>query len=372
MLENKETLETEDLDDIKRIKSNEYITMSNELIDASYKLGLVEHRLYSYLLSKVKKSDPNWNIVSINIKDFAKKFDIEHKAVYDEVKKASRKLQKTQIVINKTDTKNKKSKSSNEEPYLFVSWLSSAEYKDGVLEAEFSKKLEPYLLGLKKNFTKCDINELAKFSSNYAIRLYQILKRYAEFDYNVKEFSIEQFRFTLALENKYPKFSNLRIRVIDKALEEINEKSDIVIDMIPMKKGKKVASIKFVVKPKVVKLKEVDQVKEPDKDLSVDETLIVTVKTLLGTIMPEVKEQDAIVLLEEAKNDINKIMKQIMNVQSSKSPIDNIIGYLRSAIRGNYESISFNDNMRTNPIKNYTDDSDNEDWEALTDKASSY
>lgn len=369
MLENKESYDTDNIDGIKSLKPTEFVTMSNELIDASYKLSLIEHRLYNYLLSKIKKSDPNWMMVSINVKEFADKFNIEHKAIYAEVRKAARSLQNSQITIKTSKNKSSKSR-SNEEPYLYVSWLASAQYDNGILEAEFSQKLEPYILELKSNFTKCNIDELSKFSSVYAIKLYQVLKRYAEFDYNVKEFSIEEFRFALALGNKYPKFSNLKIRVIDSALDEINNKSDITITMNTLKKGKKVTGMKFIVNPKVNKPKEVKVAKKEPK---VDDSLIVTVKTLLGTIMSEVKDNDAIVLLQEAENDINKIMKQIMNVQASKSPIENTMGFLRAAIRGQYEPINLSSKKGAeNNIKNYTDDSENEDWDEITRMAGQY
>lgn len=367
MLQSREAFKDEDLENNVKSKSNEYIKMSNELIDASYKLGVTEHRLYSFLLSKIKKNDPNWNVVSINIRDFADKFDIEHHAIYNEVKKAAAKLQKTQIFI-KLDCENK---SSSGEPYLIVSWLSSAEYREGVLEAEFSKKLEPYLINLKKNFTKCYMQEIGKFSSNYSIRLYQMLKRYSEYDHNIKEITIDEFRFILALENKYPKFSNLKIRVINQALKEINEKSDIKVDMSPVKRGKKVVGIKFVVEPKISKQNKSNKGKdkEPNKNVTADKTLLVTVHTLLGTVMPDAKEEDVLILLEDAGNDINKIMKQIMNVQLSKSKITNVMGYLRSAIRADYEIIPLEYQNRN---KNYTDNSDQEDWEALADKTSKY
>jgi plasmid replication initiation protein len=97
---------------------------------------------------------------------------------------------------------------------------------------------------------------VVSFKSQYSIRLYELLKQKA-FTAEKRKFSrcfeIESFRSILGIAvNEYEVFSNLRRKVIEPAIEEVSEYTDLEItDVHYGKTGRKVTDITFVVKIRI-------------------------------------------------------------------------------------------------------------------------
>jgi plasmid replication initiation protein len=102
--------------------------------------------------------------------------------------------------------------------------MSKAEYRGdlgGVL-AIFNPLIMPYLLQLRQsgNFTTAALAQLRKLKSPYSLRIYWLLKEYA--DFGRRTMSVDQLRFVLNIaEHEYPRFSSLKARVLDKAQDEL-------------------------------------------------------------------------------------------------------------------------------------------------------
>jgi len=150
---------------------------------------------------------------------------------------------------------------------LTISLLSSAEYhKDGKIELEFSPKLKPYLLQLKENFTKYQLENVLSLSSFYAIRIYELCKQYE----TIKERTIEikELKEILDIKAKsYSIYNRFKTKVLDIAEREINEKTDINISVEEIKTGRKVTSIKFIIKSKTKEVKKKNIEKEIEKKI---------------------------------------------------------------------------------------------------------
>ena len=96
-------------------------------------------------------------------------------------------------------------------------------------------------------FVKLDLFVTRGLTSKHSLVLYEVLKDYK----NLKDFRIdlENFRKLVGLAPKsYPKFPMLKKRVIDVAMKEINEKTDIRISYELEKIGRKTIAIWFKVK----------------------------------------------------------------------------------------------------------------------------
>lgn len=96
-------------------------------------------------------------------------------------------------------------------------------------------------------FCLLDLKVIKGLKSKYAIVLFENVKNYsppAEFP----EISIEDFRELMGVENKYSDFAQLKRRVINPAIKEINEKTDLYVSYkITQKFGMKVEWLKFFV-----------------------------------------------------------------------------------------------------------------------------
>ena len=92
----------------------------------------------------------------------------------------------------------------------------------GGIVAAFNPLIMPYLLQLREsgNFTLADLDELRKLKSPSSVRIYWLLKEYS--DFGQRTVTPEQLRFMLNIaENEYPRFSNFKARVLDRAQLEL-------------------------------------------------------------------------------------------------------------------------------------------------------
>jgi plasmid replication initiation protein len=116
---------------------------------------------------------------------------------------------------------------------------------EGVLEAQFTEAMRPYLLGLSERFTLYLITIFLRLRSKYSTQIYELLKMRE--DLGKVEMPVERFRGFLGLEDKYPKFFNLKSRVIEQARTELKEKADIYFTYKVKRKGQKPVKLLFFI-----------------------------------------------------------------------------------------------------------------------------
>ena len=136
-------------------------------------------------------------------------------------------------------------------------WLSQVRYLDdeGAIEVVFTPAVVQGITridGAEEFFTKYLLEQTATMTSNYSVRLYELLVQWKQAK-KTPMFELQEFRGQLGVEDdEYKAMSNFKIRVLDLAVEEINEKSDLNINYTQKKKGRKIVGFTFTVheKPK--------------------------------------------------------------------------------------------------------------------------
>jgi len=225
-------------------KKNLVIRKSNELIEARYKLSIAEQRLVVLLASEISPNDEDFKSYEIRVSDFAKMFGLENcKSMYKEIQKSAKELVSKRIDLSRNGKE------------IYTTWLSYVEYIDGsgVINLEFHKSLKPYLLQLKSKFTQYQLNYVIDFKSQYSMRLYELLKMEAfKADKNgqfERGFDVNEYRDLLGVDTKdYPLFANFKQKVIQPAIREITDKTDLIIaDVKYGKTGRKVTNMTFFV-----------------------------------------------------------------------------------------------------------------------------
>lgn len=218
------------------------VRQSNTLIEASYKIASIgEGRLIRMLIAQIQPSDEDFKIYRIAVADFANLFGLSGGSAYDQIKKASDELTSRKIRIEKG------------KDWLFMNWISSAEYTAGTgyVEICFDKKLKPYLLQLKGYFTQYELENVVTFKSVYSMRLYELLKaeqfKAKESGYFKISFEYDDLRGRLGIEAKeYALFADFRRYITETATKEINAGSNLhVIQVDYPKTGRKVSHVVF-------------------------------------------------------------------------------------------------------------------------------
>jgi plasmid replication initiation protein len=209
----------------------ELVTKRYELINSRYKLSLLEQRIMLKVIAQISPHDTGFMKHQILISDIAK--GTNHKQIKD----AADKLMTRILHIEYNDGSWKK-----------IGWVNTIDYQanTGILGITLNEDLRPYLLEIKSNFKSYDIKNIMKLGSSYSIRIYEICKQREK----IQSFTIEldQLLEMLQVPKSYHKFSHFNSRVLEPARKEINNATDIKIEIEPIKFGRKVSSIKFFVR----------------------------------------------------------------------------------------------------------------------------
>lgn len=231
----------------EELKQDNQIVKSNKMVEAKYRLTVWEQRIILTLCSKISSTDNAFNEFSLTVNEFCEFLGIKNDdyQVNKVLKKKCKELQSKVLLI---DTNTKKGKRE----WTIFNWFHHIKYSEGEgkIYMQFHEYLEPYLLEMKDRYTKYKLGYVLNFKSEFSFRLYELLKQYETI--GGRTLLLEEIREYLNIEEKeaYKKYSHLKARIIQKAVSEINEYSDITVKTFEIKKGKKVEAIEFEIRKK--------------------------------------------------------------------------------------------------------------------------
>ncbi len=121
---------------------------------------------------------------------------------------------------------------------------------EGAFRVSISPKALPYFFDLKNNYTYLHLKSVLCFSSKYAKRLYAIACQWRTKKNKIYE--ITEFKQMLGLIDKkgfeqFVRISDFKSKVLDVAMKQINEHSDITFDYKLIKKGRSFRYIEILV-----------------------------------------------------------------------------------------------------------------------------
>lgn len=227
-------------------KKCELVVKSNRLVEASYRLDLDEQRviLAAIVAARETQSGLDGDFVTIEARAFAGIFGIDERSVYQQMKAALDSLYERSITIKDVDPETGKARTTR------MRWLTQQSYIDGAgrLQLQFSPKVVPYITRLESEFSSYEIQQISGLSSTHAIRIYEILVQYLPVGVRVVE--VQWLKETLEITAMYPAIKDLKKRVIDAAVEQINERTDLNVSYDQRKTGRAVTHLVFKVKTK--------------------------------------------------------------------------------------------------------------------------
>jgi plasmid replication initiation protein len=216
------------------------VWQSNRLVEAAQTLTLNEKRLViaAAALHDPRKPLPSKGTVTLHAEDFADVFGIESRGhVYEALEDASRRLGNRWI----RTIYNRKGKQAERN----VRWVWLVEYRkgEGTVVLGFSPGVAPYLTQLHTEFTRYKLKQIGNIGSFYGLRLYELCAQFRKG--GERTIPLARLREMLDLGDKYADIKNLRVRVLDPGLKEINQHTDLRVVMTPERKGRKVVGFHF-------------------------------------------------------------------------------------------------------------------------------
>lgn len=209
------------------------VVKANSLIEASYRLSIDEIRILALTIGTMNpKSDQK--IFDFTIADFVREFpEISMDNAYKQIQVAIKRIYDRSV---RTEDRNRVTE---------FRWVSSRTYfkKEGRFRIAMTDEVMPYLTQLKGQFTQYQLKHIAYFNSVYSIRIYELITQYKSM--GEREIFIDDLKKWLQVEDKYPRFNSFNQRVLEPAIAEINEKSDLVVTVELIKRGRKIVALKF-------------------------------------------------------------------------------------------------------------------------------
>lgn len=101
----------------------------------------------------------------------------------------------------------------------------------------------PYLTQLKGQFTRVVVKNVSSLTSTYSIRIYELLQQFRST--GDRTIALDDFRSILGISDKYPLFKDLNKFLLKPAITELNEKSNLVVTVEPIKKSRSVVALRF-------------------------------------------------------------------------------------------------------------------------------
>lgn len=237
------------------------VVKTNRLNTALQNLSLIEIRLVQLAIVDARETQTGITAdkpLRIAAKRYADMFDVDMNTAYDVLLSAESTLFERRFSFISERGNPVKSR-----------WISQVEYikGEGAIEITLTPEVVKEITridGAKTPFTKYLIEQIASLNSVYSVRLYELLIQHRT-NKDDPVFELEIFRGQLGLGvNNYKRLCDFKRRVLDHAVNEVNEKTDLNISYMPIKKGRTVIGYKFKVdeKPKAKANKQLAQFKE--------------------------------------------------------------------------------------------------------------
>lgn len=221
------------------------VVKSNKLVEASYRLDLIEQRILLYAIVEARETQQGLSdgFVTLEAKRFAAMFGMNESNTYGQLKEAMDTLFGRHIVVHDIHPESGCARVSK------VRWISTASYIDGMgaVQLRFATDLLPYITRLESEFTVYRLEKIGRMTSAHAVRLYELLVQYLTI--GKREIELAWLKKTLGLADEYKAIKDFKKRVLDTAVQQVNEHSDIRVSYTQRKTGRTVSHLIFTIKP---------------------------------------------------------------------------------------------------------------------------
>ncbi len=318
----------------------------NALISAKYKSTITENKLLNCAIANVKNGEVDSEgsvIVRMSRSQLSKLMGWKAGTYFSNLDKTAEMLSGRVMGYSNPDT----------ESFEYVPLITKAKYENNELTIRFAPEMKDKLIQLTNNFTVLDLGVVTSFKSNYSLRLYEILKSKAYIpkgetardpnkivvDIDVAELKFEMGTINIEvggvkktlIETSKKSISRLPDynkavekvkeqtnddwrhfkRTIDKAVEEINEKTELSVSYEPSAregKGGRIKSLYFYIDKTPVRVKNEEKSEEEktplmeySEDDLVDEVLD------LAYEIERIRVADCRAIIKAAGYDLEKV-----------------------------------------------------------------
>lgn len=225
------------------------VVKDNSMIGASYSLGVAEQRIIFLAIIEAREQDTlikAGGLLRISAQNYAKQFNVEKHTAYKVLREGADGLYDAEFNYSYAD------KETGKLFHARSRFVQKIAYADelGCIELVFAADVVPLITRLEERYTEYELKQVSGLQSEYAIRLYELMIQWRKTG-KVPAMSLQELRDKLGLiEGSYKEMSDFKKRVLDHAIKQINDHTDITADYDQHKTGRKVTGFTFKFKAK--------------------------------------------------------------------------------------------------------------------------
>jgi plasmid replication initiation protein len=235
------------------------IVKDNSLINASYTLDLVEQRLILLAIIEARENNtPTDKDLTIHVDSYINHFNVHRNTAYQALRDACKNLFERRFSYQKLTPK------GNIENVI-SRWVQRVSYveNEALVRIKFSSDVIPFINNLEKHFTSYTLEQIINLTSIYAIRLYELLIAWRSVG-KMPMIKLEELRQKIGvIDNEYKRMYDFKKNVLDIAISQINEHTDIKVSYEQHKQGRVITGFTFEFKQKKSSIKKETKTANP-------------------------------------------------------------------------------------------------------------
>jgi len=221
-----------------RYKDGLWLTKDNRLIRMHGNMTALSYKITNYVLWKSIQEGKIANI-RVSKEEITEVLKYKNKNLSQALDEESDKIIHTTIEMRTNND-------TGEEEWEKIILIPYMKYANGVLSSDINPQIVPYISGLTGNFTTNNLLEANSISYG-ATRLREVCSSWANAGYAY--YSVDEWRALLgATSPSYDVMSQFRRRILNPAVKEVNENTNLQVESVEIKQGRKVTHIKMMIK----------------------------------------------------------------------------------------------------------------------------
>ena len=218
-----------------------YVAESNDLITkARHVLDARELKIMDYVVSKIKATDENFNIIQTSMYELTNVLNLKRNGrTYSQLAESLESMRSKSVrVYNEIEKR-----------LTLTGWFEVVDlWENGQIQLKINKQFAPYLLKLKNNYTQHLLIDTVRLKSKYSILLYKLMREADKDKGNsiaILQGKPEEFKEWLGAPKNY-EYKHLKEKILKKAVEEINLKiQDMDLEIFQGRYGRKVVQVEI-------------------------------------------------------------------------------------------------------------------------------
>ena len=222
----------EELRELPVRKSNLFIQR------ARYSLTAQQFDIINFIISKIKPTDSIGELYTFSINELCNVIGVNPHNQYTSIKRDIDAIDRLRLWVPMGEKE------------VRIQWFHKLRMYEGsgTIEASFNEDLKPFLFNITKGFTQYP-----------ACRSYELRSKYSKYLYDYFSSVSYKGQQTITLEyfskylcpNEYEAFKSIKQKILDVAVSEINEKTDLIVSYEPIKQNsRKTTHLFFTVQKK--------------------------------------------------------------------------------------------------------------------------